>query len=96
MAATGHVKSAGVPFFIPAMPALMCHFIREIPGGIEMRSRFWMGYNIIDRKPKKKIPPFIKIPSRIPKGLAAHCAYEFSNLASFLPQIYEEEGGELQ
>jgi len=28
--------------------AIMTHFVREIPGGIELRSRFWIGYGLVD------------------------------------------------
>ena len=94
-AGVGYVRSTRAPFFIPAIPVMMCHLIRDIDGGIEFRTRFWMGYDIVNRKPKKKLPPFIKIPARIPRGLAIHCVYEYTNLASFLPQIYEEQRGEL-
>ena len=27
-------------------PAIMLHFCREIEGGVEFRTRFWMGYRI--------------------------------------------------
>ena len=57
VAAVGYSKSTKAPFFIPAMPAMMCHIIREVPGDIEFRSRFWMEYDIVDRKPKKNLPP---------------------------------------
>ena len=32
---------------------LVCfsHVARAIPGGIELRSRFWVGWNIVDRQP---------------------------------------------
>jgi hypothetical protein len=93
VAGVGYVKSGKAPFFMPAVPVMMCHLVREIEGGIEFRTRFWMGYDIKDRKPKKKLPPFIKIPAKIPKGLAMHCVHEYANLASFLPRIFEEQNG---
>ena len=43
-------------------PAIMCHFIREIDGGVEFRSRFWMGYKLIDGKPVLSIPPGESVP----------------------------------
>lgn len=95
VAGVGYVRSAKAPFFIPAVPVMMCHLVREADGGIEFRTRFWMGYDIVHRKPKKKLPPFVKIPARIPKGLAMHCVYEYTNLSSFLTRIYEEQGGRL-
>jgi hypothetical protein len=74
-------------------PAFMMHFIREIPGGIEYRTRFWMGYHILNRKPHFLLPPGVRIPDFVPRGLAIHNVHEYANLASFLPQIYQEQKG---
>jgi hypothetical protein len=71
--------------------SFMCHVVREIPGGIELRTRFWMGYKILGKVPYKILPPGIKLPEFVPQGLAVHNVFEFNNLASFLPQIYEEQ-----
>ncbi len=52
-------------------PAIMCHFIRELrTGGIEFRSRFWMGYKLIDRQPVLVIPPGESVPVEVRFGLA--------------------------
>jgi hypothetical protein len=75
------------------VPTFMLHFIREIPGGIEYRSRFWLGYHILNKKPQLLLPTGVRIPDFVPAGLGAHNVYEYANLASFLPQIYEEEKG---
>lgn len=74
-------------------PACMLHFIREIEGGIEFRTRFWMGYHILDKKPHYCLPKIAKIPEIAAKGLARHNVVEFTNLRSFLPQIYNEQSG---
>lgn len=74
----------------PQAPAIMLHFVREIPGGVELRTRFWMGYHMVNGKHVKKLPPFIKVPMESIKGLAYHCVEEYSNLAAILPAIYEE------
>lgn len=34
----------------------MTHFVREIPGGIELRSRFWIGYGLVDGRLVKLVP----------------------------------------
>jgi hypothetical protein len=81
----------GVPSF--KAPAIMCHLVREIPGGIEFRTRFWMGMRIIDRKAVRCIPDTVRIPDFVVKGLAVHNVHEYANLASFLPQIYAEQNG---
>jgi hypothetical protein len=74
-------------------PAIMCHFIREIPGGIEFRSRFWMGYTLIDRKPVFMLPSGVKVPEAAVQGLAEHNVREYTNLRNLLPGIYKELEG---
>ena len=71
-------------------PAIMCHFIREIDGGVEFRSRFWMGYKLIDRKPVLAIPPGESVPMDAVYGLANHNVHEYCNLKSLLPEIWAE------
>jgi hypothetical protein len=71
-------------------PAIMCHFIREIDGGIEFRSRFWMGYKLMDGKPVLAIPPGESVPADVPYGLADHNVREYCNLKSLLPEIWAE------
>ena len=63
------------------------HFVRAIEGGIEVRSRFWLGWRIQDKKPTIVDN---KIPFALVKGLANHCPKEYSNLASILPSVYAE------
>jgi hypothetical protein len=74
-------------------PAFMIHFIREIPGGVEYWTRFWMGYHILNKKPYFLLPHGVRIPDVVPRGLAIHNVYEYANLASFLPEIYRERKG---
>ncbi len=70
---------------------IMCHFVREIEGGIELRTRFWMGWTVVDGKDVKALPDKFRMPPFGPKMLLLHNIKEFSNLASLLPRIYEEE-----
>lgn len=81
----------GVPDFKAA--AVMCHIVREVPGGVEFRTRFWMGYRIINREAARCIPETVRIPDFVVRGLATHNVHEYANLASFLPQIYDEQKG---
>jgi phloretin hydrolase len=73
-------------------PAIMLHFCREIDGGIEFRTRFWMGYRINKGHGMCVLPHGIRLPIQAPMGLAYHNVMEYSNLASFLPEIYAELG----
>ena len=91
IAANGLIRPRNAPAEIPPALAFMCHTVREIPGGVELRTRFWMGYQMIERKPRLMLPPGIRIPEFVPKGLAIHNAHEYTNLAALLPKIYEEQ-----
>ena len=72
--------------------AVMTHFIRAIEGGVELRTRFWIGYQIDENKnPVKVLPEGVNIPEFAPKSLINHCAKEFAHLAKILPSLFEEE-----
>jgi hypothetical protein len=95
VAANGVSQMINPPPGVPnhKAPAFMIHFIREIPGGIEYRTRFWMGYHILDKMPRFLLPAGVRVPDFVPRGLAIHNVCEYANLASFLPQIYQEQKG---
>ena len=76
-------------------PVAMCHFVREIPGGVEFRTRFWMGYQIVDKKAKLMLPPGASVPLSVCQGLFKHCIEEYSNFKVFLPKIYQELEGRI-
>jgi len=71
-------------------PTIMCHFMRPVEGGCELRSRFWMGWHVIDGKPVKMIPDGFRMPLDGVKSLLMHNIKEFTNLASILPEVYNE------
>jgi predicted ATPase len=78
----------------------MCHFVRQVEGGVEMRSRFWIGRRInvrmfSDRSPVNLLANirFIRkmvIPRNTPYQMARHCAQEYNNLAQILPDLYRK------
>jgi phloretin hydrolase len=76
-------------------PSLMCHIFRQIPGGLEQRTRFWMGYRMFQGKPELILPPGASVPPFVVQGLARHNVREFSNLGVLLPEIYAEFGGRM-
>ncbi|WP_238902003.1 MULTISPECIES: DAPG hydrolase family protein [unclassified Clostridium] len=80
----------GQPPFTPA-PTIMTHFIREIEGGVELRTRFWMGWTLVNGKEVKALPDGIRMPEMGPKSLLLHNIKEFTHLAEILPKIFEEE-----
>jgi phloretin hydrolase len=94
VAANVLIKAARAPEGAPLMPVAMCHFIRELPqGGIEFRTRFWMGWQIVDKKPQFTLPAGAQVPESVPAGLFEHCILEYSNLRVLLPEIYAEIKG---
>ena len=71
-------------------PTIMVHFVRPVPGGSELRTRFFMGYNVVDGKPHKMIPDGMKMPLEPVQALLKHNIKEFANLAAILPEVYAE------
>jgi phloretin hydrolase len=71
--------------------ATFSHVGRAIPGGIELRSRFWIGWTIVNKKP---VRTNLKAPAAVfeglAKGLAYHCPKEYYNLAAILPDVFKE------
>jgi len=71
-------------------PTIMVHFLRRVPGGCELRTRFFMGYNVVDGKPHKMLPDGVKMPLEPVQALLRHNIKEFTNLAAILPEVYGE------
>lgn len=84
--ANGHGSEPG-----KGVAAIAIHTVREIEGGIELRSRFWIGWGMVNGKMVKLVPDGVRIPIEVPKGLFAHNLKEFGHLATILPDIYSEE-----
>jgi hypothetical protein len=95
VAANVMVKPAVVKGDVTGIPVAMCHFVREIADGIEFRTRFWMGYQIVDKKPKFMLPAGFSIPAAVPTGLFQHCIEEYASLHGILPKIYKEQEGRI-
>jgi hypothetical protein len=77
-------------------PALMCHIFRETPGGLEHRTRFWMGYRMSQGRPESTLPPGVSVPVEAIQGLARHNVKEFTRFGTFLPRIHAEFGGRFE
>lgn len=72
--------------------AIVAHKWIETPEGCWLKSRFWMGYGLDGNgNVVRKFPPGARMPEFVPKMIYGHNIKEFTNLAAFLPQIYEEE-----
>ena len=80
---TAAVITAGIP-------CINLHYYRPIRGGVEVRSRYWFGYTIVDKRPVR----VLEGPQIIDKVLIAllqHNMLEYPHLARFLPSLYAEE-----
>lgn len=85
-------KKAGT--YEAPVPGTVCHFVRNLEdgSGIELRSRFWMGYQVGSEGLFFAMGPDNEpITLEAMYRLAEHNAYEMANLADFLPSLYEEE-----
>lgn len=72
-------------------PVVMCHFLRPMEGGCELRSHFWIGWCIRDGRPFRLADhPINKMPVETLRNQMHHNIVEFSNLAAILPSVYEE------
>jgi len=95
--AAANVMARGVddPKDGPGLPVAFVHLVRKTDDGIEVRNRFWVGYQIVDREPVLMLPPDVRIPEEAVQGLFLHDVQEFANLGSILPQLYGEMEGKV-
>ncbi|MBU1169797.1 MAG: hypothetical protein KKD44_09570 [Proteobacteria bacterium] len=63
----------------------MCHLYRKKGDGLEQRSRFWLGKRFPSRTLRK-----LFINEQMALDMMLHCSGEYTHLASFLPDIYDE------
>ena len=79
--------------------SVMAHVFVAEPGGVVLRSRFWLGAAIRPYLPAALAAPLagaldnrfvrrLSLPAKLPRALATHCAEEYTNLASLLPELY--------
>ncbi|HAL74189.1 MAG TPA: hypothetical protein DCM45_03730 [Clostridiales bacterium] len=74
------------------LPIVMLHTARDTEYGCELRSRFWIGYHIIQGVAQCLIPPEAHAQVKpLLSALLEHNFSEFTNLAAILPKLYAEE-----
>ena len=82
----------------------MIHYVRAVEGGVEMRSPFWIarefeamgeGLGVAAALANNSMVKRRLVPENLARELALHCANEYSQLASFLPEVYEQYGPSL-
>jgi hypothetical protein len=73
------------------------HAVREVKGGVEYRSRYWLGYRMRNGVPKKGLLPMPrKIVLDMARNNCIHSLIEYNNLASILPSLYKEMAGKIE
>lgn len=86
----GRVYGSGNPPF--AKPEYtLCHIVRAIDGGVEVRSHYWMGWTVANGRDFKALPDGFRMPPMLPMGMLIQNMKEWANLAVVLPQLYAEE-----
>jgi hypothetical protein len=74
----------------------LAHHVRAVPGGSEMRSRFWMGgrhvagRNLIGGMAASVARRVLSVTESDARALVVHCAQEMPHLAKFLPELVGE------
>ena len=90
--------AATVTNVFPRMPInIFFHAIREVEGGIEYRSRYWLTYTM-NRKGnivKSGFPLPKSIVLAMARNNCIHSLMEYNNLASILPPLYKEMDGKI-
>lgn len=87
-------KQTDAKLFSAPVPGVVCHFVREMKNkeGIELRSRFWKGYQFTDNGLIDAMGPDTPCETLGSLyALAEHNAYEMAHLASILPDLYRME-----
>lgn len=85
---------------VPLDAGFLVHHVREVPGGSQMRSRFWLGGAHVSARGRGGLDPALRVVARTAmrrtedqaRALLVHCAHEMSHLSGFLPALYAEAG----
>ena len=83
---------------LPVDFGYLIHQVRAVPGGSEMRSRFWLGGQYVASRIKGKLAAAATgllaklkpMPADFARDLLHHCAEEMNHLAAILPDIYQK------
>lgn len=84
------IHAMGVPFNV------FFHAVREVEGGVEFRSRYWIWKTMKDGVIKNVRFPKIHKMSDLARNNCLHSLTEYNNLASFLPELYKEMKGKIE
>ncbi len=73
------------------LPIVLMHTARDLEDGCELRSRIWVGYQIIDGEVCCVAPENFELSEDQLRSQLQHHFFEFTNLAEILPALYAEE-----
>ncbi len=71
-------------------PMIVLHYYRPVPGGMELRSRYWYGYKVENGKVVKDLSVPVKLEDM--RDGCMHNMTEYPHLGRFLPKLFAEEG----
>ena len=74
-----------------APDSFTCHQVIEAEGGVEVRTKCWIGWTVRYGKDYKQLPDGFHMPPVFAMGTYLTVAKEWANLAAILPSLYEEE-----
>jgi hypothetical protein len=84
---------------VPITIGRLIHQIREVEGGSEMRSRFWLGKpevkgirrgSLLGRLASSDFVVARLADTSLGRDMVVHCGMEMNHLASFLPALYSD------
>lgn len=75
----------GEPLYVTEL----CYY-RTVPGGREMRVRFWIGLHYVDGKSVLHLPGGKPVDSMYPRALCSHCIWEFATLTRNILLFWED------
>jgi phloretin hydrolase len=64
--------------------AIGINVLKAVEGGIDFRSCYWPGYDLVDGKAVKALPEGVSLPGVLPRAFFEHLIREYSNLAALL------------
>ncbi len=73
------------------IPVFLTENFTSAGGEMEVRLRYWMGYDLVFGKVQCMIPPSVQIPEHVLQMLMIHNYKEYIHLNKVLPAIYEAE-----
>ncbi len=78
-------KPDGEPLYVTEL----CYY-RAVPGGRELRVRFWIGLHYVDGKSQLHLPGGKPVDPSYPRALCNHCIWEFATLTRNILMFWED------